>query len=142
MTSVAAVRVSIRKAIETTLLNAMNAQTPKIACEFENLEFDATKVSEYVQMSMHYAPTIALVMGANPRPVASGFALIVARAQSSSGPDRADRISALVDAAFPYNAALARDGISVIIGLNDIVDGARDGPWWMVPLRVNWKVWN
>ena len=141
MTGAAGIRVSIRKALETALFNVMNAQTPKILCEFSNLEVDPTKVAEYVSLSVHYASTIAMVIGATPRPVVSGFALVISRTQSASGPDRVERMGAIADTAFPYNAALARDGISVIIGVNDILDATPDGPWWMAPLRVNWKVW-
>ena len=138
----AAIKLSVRKAFEEILKTTMVSQTPPVTCGFENMFVDPTKVVEWVQLTMTYGPDRPLVMGPTPRIISSGFALIVVRVQSSSGTDRSDRLVGIAASAYPYNTALARDGVSVIIDTTDVVAGANDGAWWMVPMRVNWNVWN
>lgn len=142
MSNVAQIRWKIRKALEFPLGAAMSAAMPPIPVAWPNLEFDSTKVVEYANFNVSFAPSRPLEMGPTPRIVASGSAIIVVRTRESSGADRADTIAGIIGAAYPYNAALVRDGISVIISTVDVVQGAPDPPWWMVPLNVNWTVWN
>lgn len=142
MSNAAIIKRSVRKALETQLATAMAAASPPVKIAWPGLAFNADDQAEYVNINVAYGPSLPLEMGNTPRIVLSGDASIVVRTKLGTGTDRNDTIAGIVGAAYPYNSALVRDGVSVIIGTVDVVEGAPDGPWWMAPVKVNWTVWN
>lgn len=150
--STAAIRSSIRKALEAPLAPALLAasmcldpdKAGAVVVGYANLNVDPTRngLVEYCDIAILYAPDRPIEMGVKPRIEGSGSALITVRVQSAAGPDRPDDIARIISAAYPYNALLARDGVSVIIGTTDTRPGAQAGPWYMVPLLVNWTVYH
>lgn len=148
--STAAIKRAIRKALETPLAPALVAgaaclnpgDPTKAMVGIANLPIDPTGCTEYCDIQVNFAPDRPIEMGQHARTQGQGFALITIRVQSGSGPDRIDTIAGIIAAAYPYNALLARDGVSVIIGTTDTRAGAQDGPWYMVPLLVNWIVYH
>lgn len=150
--STAAIKRAIRKALEAPLEPALVAGSAcldpsdhsKAVVGFANLPVDPTRAGlvEWCDIVISFAPDRPIEMGKHARTQGAGYALITIRVQSGTGPDRIDSIAGIIAAAYPYDALLARDGVSVIIGTTDTRQGAPDGPWYMVPLLVNWIVYH
>lgn len=150
--STSAIRKPIRKALEVPLAPALvlasmclDPDDPTRALVgIQNLPIDPTRegVVEYCSISILFAPDKPIEMGQDPRIEGSGAALIIVRVLEGQGPDRPDDIARIVTEAYPYNALLAQDGISVIIGTTDPRTAAQIGPWFTVPISVNWTVYH
>lgn len=143
-------RKSIRKALEIPLTAAVLAADVVIpgtdpaepAILWPNTSLKTDELGAYVRFSMHWAPDKVMEMGETPRQESSGMAKITVFTASGTGQDRNDTIAGFIEAAYPYNAALVRDGISVIVDTVDTVDAVLvEGTWWASAVNVNWHVW-
>jgi hypothetical protein len=100
-----------------------------------------TRLEEYVRMTVHGRGTFIRTLGSTPRIEQRGIARFLVNTRASTGQDRNDTIAGIVAGAYPYNATLTRDGISVFIDRNEPGDGVPVGDWFGAMVDVYWSVW-
>lgn len=137
-----ALEAPLRAALVSAGVCVLPLDATKAAVQFGNTVLDtvALNLQEYIRFTVHYGRQRVIEMGNTPRRHLSGIAkaMVYTKGQSE---DRNDTIAGIVEAAYPYNAVLTVSGVSVILAVTEIADGAPDGPWWAAPVNINWDVW-
>lgn len=142
-------KLAIRKALEIPLEPALVAagaclypdSASKAAVQYPDLTIKTDGLLEYVRFSVHYADTRVIEMGNTPRRNLSGQAIATVWTRTARAQDRNDTIAGIIEAAYPYNAVLARDGVSVILAEVQPRDGQPNGVWWVSDVVINWQLW-
>lgn len=138
---------AIRKALEGPLKPALIAGQvcplgdDDAAVRFPNLVLNTAALDEWVRFTVHINATRLLGIGQHPLTQDTGQAFAMVYTRLASGSDRNDTIAGIIEAAYPYNALLTFDGVSVIVSETLHGDGAEDGPWWASPVKIRWDVW-
>lgn len=138
----------IRRALEEPLRPALVAAgmclkaDGSAAVQFQNLVLDSKgNLNEWVRFTVHFAGDLLLGMGQHPLTQDFGMAFAMVYTKAGTGVDRNDAIVGIIEAAYPYNAMLTFNGVSVIVAEPIHGDGAPDGAWWATPVKIKWNIW-
>ncbi len=140
-------RRAIRRALEAPLKQALVdagvCLNPDGSCnvQFANTVLDTRGVAEYVRFTVHFAAPRVLGMGTDGLTQDMGLAIAAIYTKAGTSADRNDTIAGIIETAYPYNAQLTFDGVTVILAETQPVDGVGEGSWWMSQIKVVWNRW-
>jgi len=103
---------TIRAAFESRLAAWAAAQVPPLKIAFENVSFEPPEGQDYLRAFVLPAATRSGDMGGTHREW-RGIFQVTAVTLPGRGPGRAAQILAAMDALFPVNLAMVRDGLLV-----------------------------
>lgn len=148
MATLAEIKKTIRRALEDrlreTLINGgvvMKDDPGVAAVAWPGLGFDRTAVTRYVRSGITFSYARVYTVGKNARIEAGGFGNFDSYTLAREGQDANDDLCAVVGSGFPYDLALVRNGVQVIIGAVDSRDPNPDGQWLQGPVLVPWTVY-
>tara|TARA_R110000868_G_scaffold317712_1_gene578506 strand:+ start:3040 stop:3447 length:408 start_codon:yes stop_codon:yes gene_type:complete len=128
----------IRSVLETQLASVTDV--PQIA--YENVPYEPTTGTSYIQVN--YLPTSRrpAVRGLNPTQRYEGIFVILCYAPEGKGPAAAEAIAENVMSAFEATTSLTTNNTSVSIDYSEVKQGYLDSPWFVVPVNIGWYAYN
>jgi len=103
---------TIRAAFESRLASWAAGQVPPLQIAFENASFEPPAGEDYLRAYLLASETTSRDMAGKHREW-RGIFQVTAVTQPNTGPARTGQILAALDALFPVNLAMVRDGIRV-----------------------------